>query len=486
MREEPRVLRFPEHRRVSRAGDAFEFDWACCDANLRGPYSEPEGSRATPFAIAGGTSRAMSFTRVRSGPAFPNFLPALDRVVPLPGPIPNQSLCADDATVVLSYLDDNGEWQPLCSAARTVVYWALDPLVWIQTVLREEYVARWTRPLVSRVPLLNYSRAPQRLKGALQGRAWPEADRTSRDAVDFPQLPLDDFVDALRRLCAALCWGQPPVIRDLWPNGRRAAVTITHDVDTGWIFRSRNRKIFRQILDAENEFGFRGGWFIPAVFYHPSHHAEALAQLERAGHELGSHGWNHDAKLGYQSAWRQRRRLGRIAGRFSPRRVDGMRTPWYSRSPQLFQQLSNHFRYDSSVPNASGSFSSGSNSGCCTVFPYRATDGLMELPLTLPPDDVFDPSAGYALARQATDAIVEQGGVVVVILHPQPHQSANTEGITHFTSFLRWLQATHGERLWSATPLEIVDRYCKQAGVDRFDPARREQCADARPRYGPS
>jgi peptidoglycan/xylan/chitin deacetylase (PgdA/CDA1 family) len=452
--------------------DAFEFAWEGCDANLRGPYSGPAGGRTIPFAIAGGTTRNIRFSRLRSGPAYPEFLPRFDRVVPLVGVSESEKLVAgDDASVVLAYQDDDGDWRALCSADRSVVRWGLDPRVWVEAILSEKYVAGWTRPLVSRVPLLNYSRAPQRLKGALQGRAQPDADRPGK--TDFPQLPLDDFVDWLRRLCAALCWGRQPEIADLWPGGRRAAVTITHDVDTGWVFRSRNRRVFRQILDAEISLGFRGGWFIPAAFYQRRRHGDAVRELEQAGHELGSHGWNHDAKLRYQSLSRQRQRLERIARRFSPRSVEGIRTPWYSRSPELFEQLARRFRYDTSVPNASGFFSTGSNSGCCTVFPYRASDGLVELPLTLPPDDVFDPAAGYALARRTTDAIVERGGVVVVILHPQPHQSANPEGIGHFSSFLRWLRTTHGEQLWSATPLEIVNRYCERAGVDAHnDPER--------------
>ena len=105
----------------------------------------------------------------------------------------------------------------------------------------------------------------------------------------------------------------------------------------------------------------------------------------------------------------------------------------------------------------------------------------MELPLTLPPDDVVDPAAGYAVERMATDAIVERGGVVVVILHPQPQQSANSEGIAHFTRFLRWLRSTHGEHLWSATPSEIVNRYCERAGVDPSDPAQRARYRAAEP-----
>ena len=58
-----------------------------------------------------------------------------------------------------------------------------------------------------------------------------------------------------------------------------------------------------------------------------------------------------------------------------------------------------------------------------------------------------------------------------MILHPQPYQSANSEGIAHFIRFLRWLHDTHGERLWSATPSEIVNRYCERASIDRSEPA---------------
>lgn len=443
----------------------FELDWGHSDPNLRGPYHEPDASTHTPFAISGAASKEITFARIRSGPAYPACLNPIDRLVPLPGLADVELPDTAEASVVLSFLDEHGDWRRLCTTAPGVVHWRLDPQRWILTLLDEAYVAHWTRPLTSRIPLLNYARAPGRLKGTLQRSMSAAAERPE---INFPTPPLDDFADSLRRLCAALCWGQPPQMGELWPGGCRAAVTITHDVDVGWIWLERNRETFRQILDAETSRGFRGGWFIPAAFYHPQRHDAAIRELEAAGHELGAHGWNHDTKLAYRSARRQQHRLERITDRISPRRPAGIRTPWYSRNPQLFEQLADHFRYDSSVPNASAGFSTGSNSGCCTVFPYRVSNGLMELPLTLPPDDIRDPAAGYALARDATEGIVERGGVVVVILHPQPHQSANAEGIAQFTAFLQWLRSTHGESLWSATPADIVEHYCRRTGLTPY------------------
>jgi hypothetical protein len=84
---------------------------------------------------------------------------------------------------------------------------------------------------------------------------------------------------------------------------------------------------------------------------------------------------------------------------------------------------------------------------------------LLELPLTLPPDTFPDLSAGYRKLRETADAIIAKGGVVVVILHPEPQQSANASGLSHYLAFLRGLDADYGEWLWRATPWEIVEHY---------------------------
>jgi hypothetical protein len=163
--------------------------------------------------------------------------------------------------------------------------------------------------------------------------------------------------------------------------------------------------------------------------------------------------------------------MDRIRQRFGGRTA-GMRTPWYCRSAQLFEVLSAHFSYDSSVPNSSSFFSASSNSGCCTVFPYRPTADLFELPMTLPPDTAGPAPAVYERMEPICEQIVENGGVIVATLHPQPHQSAHPEGIEHWVGFLGRIAARYGERLWRATPAEIVERYRAAIDPSRARPAR--------------
>jgi peptidoglycan/xylan/chitin deacetylase (PgdA/CDA1 family) len=192
--------------------------------------------------------------------------------------------------------------------------------------------------------------------------------------------------------------------------------------------------------------------------------------LRAAGHEVGPHGWRHDARLNYLSAPRQDYAMSRARARFQacggvvPR---GIRTPWYCSSPQLFGVLARHFAYDSSVVNASALFSRGTNSGCATVLPYRARDALVELPLTLPVDTALDPDDGAAVLLELAGAIVRRGGVVVLTFHPQPHQSANPAGVRLHRQLLTGLRAQHGDALWCATPDEIVRRYASAVGEGR-------------------
>ena len=47
----------------------------------------------------------------------------------------------------------------------------------------------------------------------------------------------------------------------------------------------------------------------------------------------------------------------------------------------------------------------------------------------------------------------------MITLHPQPQQSLNEAGLAHYFTFLRELTAFYGDRLWRATPSQIVSRY---------------------------
>jgi peptidoglycan/xylan/chitin deacetylase (PgdA/CDA1 family) len=346
------------------------------------------------------------------------------------------------------------------------VHWSFDPVDWIRAILTERYVPSWVRPITSRIPLFNYARLPHVVKGVLQRVQDPRPGRAN--PVAFPHVPFDDFVDVVRRLCGALAFGELAEVQDLWPRGHRAAVTLTHDVDTNWILDPKRGSLLREIVETETSLGFKGAWYVPGVQLRPARHREAIECLVGAGHELGSHGWNHDSKLQYLPASRQVRRMEKIRRRFDGLPLSGIRTPWYCRSPELSGVLTRYFDYDSSVPTASAFFSSVSNTGCCTLFPWAPVTGLVELPLTLPPDTALDRQEGWQTLLDLADRIVERGGVIVVILHPQPHQSATPEGLRRYFAFLRALAAQYGDRLWKATPAEIVRQYVRAIAPEGF------------------
>ncbi len=252
----------------------------------------------------------------------------------------------------------------------------------------------------------------------------------------------------------------------MWPSPHRAAVTLSHDVDTSWILERAQRPTVERLLTTETDLGYRGAWYITAKQFDRRRHGPAVEAIREAGHEVGAHGWNHDAKLDYLSRSRQERRMRLAAERFEGLGSTGIRTPWYCRSEQLMGVIGSHFAYSSSVPNSSAFYSRETNSGCCTVLPYRPRPGLFELPLTLPPDTTGPPDSLYPLLEGLVERIIALGGVVVATLHPQPHQSANDAGLRGFTDFIREMQERRGTELWQATPSEIVDRYRKSLTQD--------------------
>jgi peptidoglycan/xylan/chitin deacetylase (PgdA/CDA1 family) len=446
--------------------------WSSQDPLLVGPYAGGGGGAALPFEVPSGGGGAPAFATVFAGDAWPPGLPPIDRLVALPriedDCVGSRARAAD---VILWCETAEGSRLPVCGRGDDAIHWNVDPRAWLHDLLTERYVSEWTRPITSWVPYLNYSLLPQAMKGLLSRLQSPHSWNRS-NPIEFPQLPFDDLVERIRRLCASLASGSLARVVDVWPERREAAFTVTHDVDSGWILDPPRRPLLRRIVEAETALGFRGAWYVVARQFDASRHSESAELIRAAGHEIGPHGWNHDSRLNYLSRRGQEARMERIRERLGHGSA-GMRTPWYCRSPQLFEVLSRHFSYDSSVPNTSSFFSAASNSGSCTVFPYRPTQGLFELPMTLPPDTAAPVEAVYEILEPICERIVDCRGVVVVTLHPQPHQSAHRTGIDHYVAFLEKMAGRYRDRIWQATPAEIVDRYRSVLEPDRYEPRPR-------------
>jgi len=279
-----------------------------------------------------------------------------------------------------------------------------------------------------------------------------------------------------------------------WPDHKRYALILTHDVDSQDGFRNIPR-----LQEIEAKFGLRSTWNIVAHHYRIDF--PRLEQLVATGNEIGSHGYNHNNKLAYLTVDKMNRCLAECVKNLKDYHPKGFRSPSLCRTPRLFQQLAKFFIYDSSIPANPVPFWCRANNLTTEPVPTRHlpdrtisvvragnnTLGLARHPSERkfvraendPPERVF--RAGVGLARQngtlglvfpffigslvelpltmpmEIDLLIRRfswrqihevwlsqliriksaGGLVVLNTHPESHLSGSKQGRATYTAFLK-------------------------------------------------
>jgi peptidoglycan/xylan/chitin deacetylase (PgdA/CDA1 family) len=325
----------------------------------------------------------------------------------------------------------------------------------IDSILLEQYHSGLEPTAEMRLPF-NYSLLPPWVKGVARSLRKGELGREPE--IAFPSGDPAFVVDWLGELAD---WTNSPrsprTKRIEWPHGHRAAVTISHDVDTDWVFR--NPEWLERIVDVEAEHGLYGAWFCVPAYSQSRASARGIERLIERGCEVGCHGYNHDAKWPLLNGRKFAQRV-EVVKKFRDRwGLRGCRSEWLWRTPAFLSVVGELFEYDSSVPTVSPQFTSHSRNGCGTCFPYVTYGGLMELPLTVPMDEARH-LGGLGLEdfwrRQVERAsqIIERGGMVMLSLHPQPHQAANSATLAAVGRALKEIVSM--PNLWLARPQEIA------------------------------
>jgi peptidoglycan/xylan/chitin deacetylase (PgdA/CDA1 family) len=326
----------------------------------------------------------------------------------------------------------------------------------IESILLEEYHPGLEPTAEMRLPF-NYSLLPPWVKAL--ARSLRNGQLTREPAIPFPSGDPAPVVDWLRDLAQ---WANSPQsprsMKIEWPDGHRAAIAISHDVDTDWLFR--HPEWLERIVDTETEHGLKGAWYCVPTWSESRHSETGIKRLIDLGCELGCHGYNHDAKWPLLTGHNFSRRIEAVK-RFRDRwGLRGFRSEWLWRTPAFLSAIGKIFEYDTSVPTVSSLFTSGSRNGCGSCFPYVTFGGLIELPLTVPMDE-HRHSSGLELdafwQRQVerVSRIVEQGGMVMLSLHPQPHQAANGPTLAAVSAALKEIVSIGN--LWLARPDQIAD-----------------------------
>ncbi|HWP85964.1 MAG TPA: glycosyltransferase, partial [Terriglobia bacterium] len=246
-----------------------------------------------------------------------------------------------------------------------------------------------------------------------------------------------------------------------WPEGKRFAVVLTHDVE-GRKGLARVERLMR----LEQAHGFRSCFnFVPEGEYRVP---DALRQaLEQAGFEAGIHGLEHDGKL-YASKKGFLRKAARIREYLRKWNIAGFRSPYMQHRLPWLHDLG--VEYDASTFDTDPFEPEPDGMG--TIFPFWVPgpggSGFVELPYTLVQDFtlfVILREKTIELWKRKTDWIAERGGMLLLTTHPDyicfpgSEPSWDEYPAARYEELLEYLRTRYAGQYWQALPREVARHY---------------------------
>jgi glycosyltransferase involved in cell wall biosynthesis len=269
--------------------------------------------------------------------------------------------------------------------------------------------------------------------------------------------------------------GQPPVNWRGWPDGKKFALVLTHDVEG-----PAGLAKCRQLMQMEKKLGFHSSFnFIPEGDYAVSR--QLREELAQNGFEVGVHDLHHDGRL-YQSRQNFSENARQINRYLKEWGAVGFRSGFMLHNLEWLHDLD--IQYDASTFDTDPF--EPQNDGAGTIFPlwipYPADNhlrkpvpdrqrGYVELPYTLPQDSTL-----FLLFREPTpeiwlrklDWVASRGGMAHVNVHPdylafeKEGRSSRHFPVAFYEALLERVKAKYGDSCWHALPKEIAEWYGNQ------------------------
>ena len=246
-----------------------------------------------------------------------------------------------------------------------------------------------------------------------------------------------------------------------WPDGKRFAFVLTHDVEG-----SKGLARVEHLMNLEVQHGFRSCFnFVPEGQYRVPDRVRGL--LERSGFEVGVHGLEHDGKL-YSSKAKFIADACRINDYARQWNASGFRSPLMQNRLGWLHRLD--AAYDGSTFDTDPFEPEPYGMG--TIFPFWVAGtnggGYVELPYTLVQDfNLFkvlrEPS--IEIWKNKIDWIAEHGGMALLNTHPDymcfgGGQARDEYPVSHYEALLRYVREKYAGNYWTAQPREVARYYC--------------------------
>jgi len=270
-----------------------------------------------------------------------------------------------------------------------------------------------------------------------------------RQKMSFPRWPVDTSVDNICEQLLLLALKAKGAERIpfvwFWPQGARASVVMTHDVET-----TAGRDVCGELLDINDSFGIKAAFgVVPEDRYEVM--PEFLALLRGRGSEIAVQDLNHDGRL-FDDREEFRRRAAQINRYGREYGATGFRAAVLYRKPEWFGDLA--FSHDMSIPNVA--HLDPQYGGCCTVMPYFIGD-MLELPITTVQDYTLFyllNEKGIDLWKSQLEIILSKNGLASFLVHPDYIVESGQKA--QYKVLLGWLrELSQQQNLWFALPSEI-------------------------------
>lgn len=278
------------------------------------------------------------------------------------------------------------------------------------------------------------------------------------------QIGLRRLIVARKRARYAHVWpideraGKPPEGWPGWPEGKKFALVLTHDVET-----AKGHANCRKLMDLEEKLGFRSSFgFVPERY---TVSPELRKDLEKQGFEVIVHGLLHDG-LYYRSREVFRKRAARINRYIKNWGAVGFRSPSMQHNLDWIHDL--NIEYDLSTFDTDPFEPQPDGMG--TIFPFwvqkkSGEKRYLELPYTLPQDHtlfVIMREKSIDIWKRKLDWIAEKGGMALLISHPDfmrfegRHDGFGEYPVKFYAEFLNYVDSRYKGIYWNPLPRDIV------------------------------
>lgn len=253
-----------------------------------------------------------------------------------------------------------------------------------------------------------------------------------------------------------------------WPEGKRFALVLTHDVET-----EKGQAKCHNLIQLEKQLGFRSSFNFVPKRYDVS--PELRHYLTDNGFEVGVHGLYHDGKY-YNSRRIFRERAEKVNEYLRDWKAVGFRSPSMLSNLEWIHDL--NVEYDSSTFDTDPV--EPHPAGVHTIFPFWVSNngsnhkGYVELPYTLPQDFtlfILMNEKTIDIWKKKLDWIVENGGMALLNTHPD-YMNFGGKGLRneqypmeYYEEFLTYIQSKYKDLYWHALPRDMARFWSKNYGI---------------------